>query len=84
MYSDEWREYSKLGELGNEHAIVNHSKGFVTMTSVHTQNIERFWCDTKVWVLHSGNKVPMYSKYLARYLFGRAYPKTNKIHHFLI
>lgn len=83
IYSDEWRAYSHLGELGYTHATVNHSEHFVSESGVHTQNIERSWRDAKSWVLRSGNKVPMYSKYLARYLFARAYSKSERVHHFL-
>ena len=40
--SDEWRAYSKLAVR----TCNSHSKGFVSMNGVHTQNIERSWRDS--------------------------------------
>ena len=84
IYSDQWRAYEKLGKLGYVHQTVNHSEEFVTETGVHTQGIERSWRDAKSWVLRSGNKEELYHKYLARYLFARAFPvKQESFHTFL-
>ena len=40
IYSDTWRPYFCLSELGYDHHMVNHSVEFVTDAGVHTQNIE--------------------------------------------
>lgn len=79
-YSDEQWAYSGLSELGYVHKTVNHLKEFVGLTRTHTQNKEQSWKDVKAWVLRSGNNPAMYSKYLARYLFARHYPQTERPH----
>ena len=55
-------------------------------TTIHTNYFYMYFgprIDAKAWVLRSGNKVPMYSKYLARFLFNRVHSKDKTIHHFL-
>lgn len=83
IYSDEWVAYRGLSGLGYVHRTVNRSKQSVAEGGVHIQNIERSWRGAKLWVLRSGNKVDMYNKYLARYLFCRACPQDERMHHFL-
>lgn len=83
IYSDKGGSYSNLGALGYIHATADLSEPSVDEAGIHTQNIERCWQVARAWVLRSGNKVSMYLKYLARYLFIRAYPKDERVHHFL-
>lgn len=82
IYSAEWCAYKNLNDLGYEHQIVKH-KVQVSETGAHIQNIESTWSDAKAWVVQSGNRVCMYPKYLAKYLFSRAYPREEYHHHFL-
>lgn len=86
IYTDCWKSYSKLCEVGYTHQVVNHSENFVDpCTGVHTQNIERLWKDIKSWVLRSGNRKEHYEQYLARYLFQAFHPDSDsRLHHFLL
>ena len=58
IYSDAWRAYNDLSQLGYKHYAVNHSKNFVDPSnpSIHTQNIERLWLDLKQWIKRPGNR----------------------------
>lgn len=48
IYTDSWRGYSNLSNLGYIHKTVNHSEHFVDPTSgVHTQRIENTWSNIK-------------------------------------
>jgi transposase-like protein/IS1 family transposase len=50
IYSDGWRAYSALQDLGFSHAVVVHQNQFVnTVTGVHTNNVENYWrrCKSK-------------------------------------
>lgn len=83
IYSDKGCGYARLPQLGYDHHTVNRSDHLATADGIHTQSIKRSWREAKSWVLRSGNKVHMYPKYLARYLFARAYPKEQRLHQFL-
>lgn len=85
IYSDCWKAYGRLGDLGYEHYTVNHSANFKDpATGVHTNTIERLWKDIKSWVLRSGNRPYHYKYYFARYLFHIAHPDHRTVmHHFL-
>jgi transposase len=43
IWSDCWRAYNKLTELGYTHETVNHSKEFKSVTGVCTNFIEGHW-----------------------------------------
>ena len=86
IISDKWRAYSKLGEHGYIHKIVNHSENFVDPDdpTIHTQNIERLWRDVKEWMKRPGNRCGYFQQYISRYLFIKRYPEDQLLHHFCI
>ena len=45
IYTDSWKGYADLKDLGYNHQMVNHSVEFVSSTDkeVHTQSIEVYW-----------------------------------------
>lgn len=48
IYTDQWRSYSNLGNLGYVHGTVNHSEHFVDpVTEVCTNSIEGYWSRIK-------------------------------------
>ena len=48
LYTDAWRGYSNLVNLGFRHFVVNHSISFVGgETGVHTNTIKGCWCAVK-------------------------------------
>lgn len=49
IVTDEWRSYKRLGKLGFNHKVINHSKNFVHADDalVHTQTIENRWGQIK-------------------------------------
>jgi len=48
IYSDQWRAYSTLKDIGYHHETVNHSKFFVDPTTgAQTQTIECIWRHVK-------------------------------------
>ena len=78
------RSYHNLTNEGYFHHMVNHSEDFVDANiGVHTQNVDRLWRDVKSWILRSGIKKTIYSKYIARHLHSRAYKGNASFHHLL-
>ena len=72
IYSDEWRAYNGLEQIGYKHRTVNHQEFFVDpKTGANTQQIEAFWnrlrfrCVRQMRHL-SENELP---KYMAFYWF---------------
>ena len=48
IYSDGWKGYSNLKNIGYQHMVVNHSKHFLDpLTGVHTNTVEGTWCALK-------------------------------------
>lgn len=83
IYSGKGHAYERLKELGYDHHTAKDSEHLATTDVVHTQTIRRSWRGARSWVLGSGNKMHMYPKYFARYLFAQAYPKERHHHQFL-
>ena len=48
IYSDQWRSYNRISQLGFVHSTVNHSLRFIDPeTGAHTQAIESYWAKIK-------------------------------------
>ena len=84
IYSDCWRAYTGLDDLGYQHFKINHSENSVdpTKPSIHTQNIERLWLDIKQWIRRPGIRSKYLYQYLARYLFITS-QDNSVVHRFL-
>ena len=54
IYSDGFRGYRKLPNLGYGHKWVDHSKEYVNSEGVHTNQIEGLWGVVKRWLPSSG------------------------------
>ena len=51
IYTDKWKGYSGLNNIGYTHNTVNHSIHFVNpITGVHTNTIEGNWCALKTMI----------------------------------
>jgi transposase-like protein len=66
VYTDEWRSYNKLGEMGYKHSRVHHKEKVYVSGNVHTNTIEGFWSHVKRGV--SGVYRGVSSKHLQSYL----------------
>jgi transposase-like protein len=54
IYSDEWRAYCRLGEIGFEHSTVCHKYHFVDpVNNVHIQHVESYWSRQKLRIKRS-------------------------------
>ncbi|RUS71031.1 hypothetical protein EGW08_021202 [Elysia chlorotica] len=86
IYSDAFRSYHDIKNLGYTHCVVNHSKNFVDPedNNFHTQNIERLWKDVKSWVKRPGIWSKYLYQYLGRYLFPTAHEPSTLLHHFFV
>ena len=57
LFTDGWRAYRRLNELGYTHRWVNHDVNFVDKEdrSLHTNRIEGLWGQIKRWLPQSGS-----------------------------
>ena len=57
LYTDGWRAYRRLPELGYSHKWVDHTKNYVDPNdrNVHTNRIEGLWNKFKKWLPQAGN-----------------------------
>lgn len=75
-HTDDLGAYRKLGDLGFQHDVVNHSRGrYVSPSGCHVQGIENFWAQLKrsingTYVHVSGKHLWKYAKE-AEYRFNR-------------
>ena len=66
VYTDEYRSYNGLADLGYSHSRVNHSQGVYVSGDVHTNTIEGFWSTVKRGI--GGNYHAVSTKFLQYYL----------------
>lgn len=64
--TDQWRGYSRLGEQGYPHAVIDHSVGEYVVGAVHTNTIEGFWSIFKRGVVGTFHQVS--KKYMPLYV----------------
>ena len=58
LFTDGWRAYRRLPELGYGHKWVDHSKNYVcprNPRNLHTNRIEGLWNKFKRWLPQAGN-----------------------------
>ncbi|KAG0422236.1 hypothetical protein DMUE_6225 [Dictyocoela muelleri] len=72
IYSDCWRGYTNLNNLGFEHKTVNHSRNFVEPSSgVHTNTIEANWSALKRTIPIQHKRSKFLKIYLLRFMLKR-------------
>ena len=64
IYSDEWKAYQRLGQLGYVHKTVCHKKEFITPDGVHTNGIEGAWSRVRKTFPSHGVKKTFVQEYL--------------------
>lgn len=65
IYSDEWRGYDTLPQLGFPHGTVNHSRREFKLGDVHTNTVEGFWSHFKRGI--DGIYIHVSPKHLQKY-----------------
>ena len=76
VYTDEWRSYNKLGDMGYKHSRVHHKEKVYVSGDVHTNTIEGFWSHLKRGV--SGVYRGVSSKHLQSYLDEYVFRYNNR------
>ena len=72
IHTDEWRSYSRLGELGYTHRTVNHSQHFVDpQTGTHTNTIESTWWALKRSLPSTHTRKENFAAHLAEFIWRR-------------
>lgn len=88
IWTDRWRGYSNLSNLGFVHKTVNHSNNFVDpVTGVCTNHIEGYWSNLKQYLRRLGvMSSPFLEEYIDQYLWEQCYGKTakEKMQHLLL
>ncbi|KAF0986518.1 hypothetical protein HZS_588 [Henneguya salminicola] len=73
IHSDYWKAYDCLTENGYKHEKVNHSKEFVSVEGIHTNQIESRWHALKLFLPRTGTQKHIYDGYFAEYIFSKKY-----------
>ena len=79
IYSDEWKAYSKIKNLGFKHMTVNHSQNFVgPNTNFYTQNVESYWNKQKNRIRKmQGCRRSSLNMYLKEYMWRDRFSKNT-------
>ena len=81
IYSDGWKAYSGLQNLGYTHCVVNHSRHFVDpATGAHTNTIESTWSGVKAKTPIQYRTVNSITPCLEKFIWKREKIKTCRIH----
>ena len=70
-WTDEWRGYRRLTNLGFVHSTVKHSRNFVDPDGVHTQRIECEWRQLRRLVSQGGIRHEDIADFLIEYAWRR-------------
>jgi transposase-like protein len=74
IFTDCWKGYMGLENLGYTHKTVNHSKEFISSDGTHTQTIESTWRALKGFHLpRSGCRKQFYFSYLMEYAYRKQF-----------
>jgi transposase len=76
VYTDEFRVYDALPEMGYRHAAVPHAEKIYVLGNTHTNTIEGFWSNCKNGIRGVYHAVS--SKYLQHYLNEYAFRYNNR------
>jgi hypothetical protein len=74
-----WAAYSALRSLGYTHNVVNHSENFISPfdVTVHTQNIENFWCCLRRFLRSKGTYTRRnLSGYMNEFIYRKSFIDT--------
>jgi len=66
VYTDEFRAYNPLSEMGYKHGIIPHAEKIFVLGDIHTNTIEGFWSLSKNGIRGTYHAVS--DKYLQHYL----------------
>ena len=74
IFSDLWKGYSRLSEVGYSHYTVNHNKELEdAKTGAHINHIETTWHQLKLLKKHSGFAKTLLCTYFSEFIFRRRY-----------
>lgn len=76
VYTDEWKSYDRLGEMGYTHERIHHAEKVYVSGDVHTQTIEGFWANTKRGIRGVYHSVS--DRYLQSYLDEYVFRYNNR------
>ena len=78
IWTDGWRGYHNLKDLGFVHGTVIHKRGFLSPEGNHTNGIQSIWGAFKRKYRNSTNKSPQnLDSYISDFLFRRKYFKQE-------
>lgn len=71
VYTDEWKSYDRLGEMGHRHERVHHSMHVYVSGDCHVNTIEGFWSLVKRGIsgVYHGVSTKHLQSYLDEYVF---------------
>ena len=73
IYTDKWKGYIGISELGYTHGVVNHSIGFIDeSTGIHTNTIEGSWTAIKRTIPVRNRTKSLIQPFLNIFMFNRS------------
>lgn len=79
IWTDQWRGYSNLQQLGYTHKTVNHSRFFRDPTTgVCTNHVEGYWSKLKQWLRRLGVMAsPFLGEYIDQFLWNSVFGSSS-------